>query len=490
MALRIPLAMNQTEGFMEEVPSGDTTDLRAGASVAGDINYSSGGEPRGLPATPTASDAAASKAYVDAVAAGLNPRPHVRVAGNEDFDAFTPGGGPGVGATLTSPTTAVTENDVDGVTVAVGDRVLVKDYGATSANVENGIYEVTQLADGASASMIMTRATDFDESAEVNQGDSVFVAEGTVNAKRTYALITPDPITIDVTAQEWAVVSGPGFLTAGAGLLDTTNTWSVELHTVAAATGGGTGGGSSGLEFDVTGDSGKLRAAVSATGALQRAADGLAVKLEATNPSLQVVANELGVKIDPAGALQKIAAGLGVKLEATNPSLEITGSNELSVKEDGNRGLATDGTGLYVKVNGTSITFNGSGQLQVGAAPASRVSADYAVGEAIAIGDAVNWSATNDRIEKSRADTDAKARVIGVAETAQGTVGQNSTIVSHGPCVGAITTATAGQAYYLQATGGIGTSLPGAGDRVVQVGIAKNASDLFVRVVDYGKKAA
>lgn len=488
MALRIPLAMNPTEGYQEEVPSADTVDLRAGASIAGNLAFSSG-EPTGLPSTPSGPTAAASKAYVDAVAAGLNPRPYVRVATNNDVDALTAAGS-GVGATLTAPTNSSSYNTIDGVTLSVGDRVLVKDYGAGASDADNGIYEVTQLGDDATQPFVLTRATDFDEDAEVNQGDSVFVAEGTVNAQRTYALVTPDPITVDTTAQQWTVVSGPGFLTAGAGLLDTANTWSVELDTTAAATGAGTGGGSSGLEFDASGDGGQLRAAVSATGALQRAADGLAVKLEASNPSLQVVANELGVKINPAGALEKLAAGLGVKLEASNPSLHITGSNELSVKEDTTRGLATDGSGLYVKTDGTTITFDGSGQLKVGAAPAGVVKADYAVGEAIAIADAVDWSTTNDRVEKSRADTDAKARVIGVAETAQAVVGNNATIVAHGPALGVLTGATAGTAYYLQATGGIGTSLPGAGNRVIQVGLAKNATDLYVRIVDYGKKAA
>lgn len=486
MALRIPLAMNATEGFMEEVPSADTVDLRSGADIAGNLVFSSG-EPTGLPGTPSGPTAAASKAYVDSVAAGLNPRPYCRLASNEDFDAFTPAGS-GVGATLTSPTTAVAENDVDGVTVALGDRILVKDYGGGASDADNGIYEVTQLADGASNNMIMTRATDFDQDAEVNQGDSVFISEGTVNAKRTYALVTPDPITVDTTAQEWSIVSGPGFLSAGAGLLDTANVWSVELDTTAPATGAGTGGGSSGLEFDAAGDGGQLRAAVSATGALQRAADGLAVKLEVTNPSLQIVSNELGVKLDPARAITKNASGIGVNIEASNPSLEIV-SNELGVKEDTTRGLATDASGLYVKVDGTTITYDGTGQLKVGAAPASRVASDYAVNEAIAVADAVDWSTTNDRVEKSRADTDAKAKVIGIAETAQAVVGNNSTIVSHGPAT-VLAGATAGTAYYLQATGGIGTALPGGGNRIVQVGTAKNATVLFVRIVDYGKKAA
>lgn len=486
MALRVPLFQNPTEGFSEEIASADTVDLRAGANIAGNLVFSSG-EPTGLPSTPSGNTAATSKAYVDAVAAGLNPRPHVRVASNNELDTWTPGGS-GVGATLTSPDNLVANNDIDSVTLSLNDRVLVKDFGGGASSADNGIYEVTQLANG-SVPAILTRATDFDEDAEVNQGDSVFVAEGTVAAKRTYALITPDPITVDTTAQEWVVVSGPGLLTAGAGLLDTANTWSVELDTTAPATGAGTGGGSSGLEFDGAGDGGQLRVAVDPAGAIERDTAGLSVRLEASNPSLQISANELGVKLDPARAITKNASGIGVNIEASNPSLEIS-ANELGVKEDTTRGLNTDASGLYVKVDGSTITFDGSGQLKVGAAPASRVAGDYAVGEAIAIADAVDWSTTNDRIEKSRADTDAKARVIGVAETAQAVVGNNATIVSQGVATGVLTGATAGTGYYLQATGGIGTGLPAAGNRVIQVGTAKNATDLWVRIVDYGKKAA
>jgi hypothetical protein len=487
MALRVPLAMNQTYGWQEEVPSADTVDLRAGASIAGNLAFSSG-EPTGLPSTPSGATAATSKAYVDAVAAGLSPKPYCRVATNNEVDTWTALGS-GIGKTLTSPGNATSYNDIDGVTLSVGDRVLVKDFGAGTSHANNGIYEVTQLADGATVPCVLTRATDFDENAEVNQGDSCFISEGNVAAKRTYALITADPITVDTTAQEWSIVSGPGLISAGAGLLDNANVWSVELHTAAPSTGAGNGGGSSGLEFDVSGDGGKLRAAVSATGALRRAADGLAVGLRTTNPGLEITSNELDVKYDGARAITAGASGIGVNLEVTNPSLHVTGSNELSVKEDPNRGLATDATGLYVKVNGTSITFNGSGQLQVGAAPANRVSEPLTVNEVIAIGDAVNWSATNDRVEKSRADTDLKTFVIGVAETAQATIGNTATIVRRGVCLGCLTTATAGTPYYLQDTGGIGTSLPSSAKRVICVGTAKNASDLEVNIIDYGKKA-
>jgi hypothetical protein len=97
----------------------------------------------------------------------------------------------------------------------------------------------------------------------------------------------------------------------------------------------------------------------------------------------------------------------------------------------------------------------------------------------------------NDTFGKARADTDTKARVTGVIRTGGGAAPTAVAMVSAGPCVGILAGGgVANTPYYLQATGGIGTSLPGAGNRVIAVGYALNANDLFVRIIDYGKKAA
>lgn len=81
----------------------------------------------------------------------------------------------GVGATLTS--TANQVFTIDGITPAVGARVLIKDQ---STAFQNGIYTVTN-AGTASAPWILTRATDFDSAAQMIVGDTIFVATGTVN---------------------------------------------------------------------------------------------------------------------------------------------------------------------------------------------------------------------------------------------------------------------------------------------------------------------
>lgn len=87
--------------------------------------------------------------------------------------------------------TALENGDtLDGVTLATGMRVLLKDQ---SAGAENGIYVVP-------ASGAASRATDADSSAEVTNGMSVWVDAGTANGNKEFTLATNDPITLDTTA--------------------------------------------------------------------------------------------------------------------------------------------------------------------------------------------------------------------------------------------------------------------------------------------------
>lgn len=101
--------------------------------------------------------------------------------------------GSGVGKTLTATANAILS--IDGVTVMLGTRVLIKDE-VTSAN--NGIYTVTAVGSGAAA-YILTRVVDFDSAAEVFTGVYVLVGSGTVNANTTWQLTTSNPITVDTT---------------------------------------------------------------------------------------------------------------------------------------------------------------------------------------------------------------------------------------------------------------------------------------------------
>jgi hypothetical protein len=119
---------------------------------------------------------------------------------------------------------------------------------------------------------------------------------------------------------------------------------------------------------------------------------------------------------------------------------------------------------------------------------APKIENTLTVDEAILAGDPVYYTTTNNRVGKGDT-TDAKSKIIAIARTAQATAGSTLEGVSAGPCVGILTGALVGTAYYLKTTGGLSTALPGSNKRVIQCGVAINATDLFVRIVDFGKKA-
>lgn len=102
----------------------------------------------------------------------------------------------------------VNASTIDGVAVATGDRVLLKNQ---TAQAENGIWVV--VASGAAS-----RATDADIAAEVKGGLSVWVNEGTVNGDTRWVLTTNDPITLGTTALTFTQDFAATATTAGTGL--------------------------------------------------------------------------------------------------------------------------------------------------------------------------------------------------------------------------------------------------------------------------------
>ena len=115
---------------------------------------------------------------------------------------------------------------------------------------------------------------------------------------------------------------------------------------------------------------------------------------------------------------------------------------------------------------------------------------DWNVDSAVAVADPVYWTSTGDRIAKADAATLATTRPFGVATTAQAVVGSPATVVSLGVASSVFVGATPGTRYYLAAGGGITPTRPvGSGNRVVQMGFAKNATDLWVEISDYGRVA-
>ncbi len=88
---------------------------------------------------------------------------------------------------------------IDGVVLATGDRILIKDQ---AAGAENGLYTVN-------ASGAPTRTVDADSGTEILNA-SVLITAGTTNANRQYTCNTPGPITINVTALVFVQINASG----------------------------------------------------------------------------------------------------------------------------------------------------------------------------------------------------------------------------------------------------------------------------------------
>jgi hypothetical protein len=194
-----------------------------------------------LNADPTASLQAATKQYVDTIAAaGIHYHTPARVEAPANLPSTYDNGTSGVGATLTNSGTQVAIV-IDGIALSSSDRVLV--YQQTDP-AHNGVYTVTTVG-SVSTNWVLTRATDADSYAPsdpdaLGQGDAFFISAGDTGAGETYVMTTVGTITFGTTGIVFTQISATAIYSAGAGLTLTGQEFSLNTP-VASATALATG---------------------------------------------------------------------------------------------------------------------------------------------------------------------------------------------------------------------------------------------------------
>jgi hypothetical protein len=173
---------------------------------------------------PSSAQDAATKAYVDSVAQGLNPI--------GDCVAMTTGalpsctyanGASGVGATLTATTSGILPAQ-DGVTIELNERVLVKNQVTT---LQNGVYQLSTVGT-ADVAFIFTRVTDMDQADEIAHV-FIFVTEGTIGADTGWVCTNePESVVVGTDSVTFSQFSAAGHITPGTGLVKSGNTLSVD----------------------------------------------------------------------------------------------------------------------------------------------------------------------------------------------------------------------------------------------------------------------
>ena len=160
--------------------------------------------------SPVTSIDLVNKAYADSIAAGFTFKASCLVATTINLVATYANGASGVGATLTE--TGNGALTVDGVSVSINNRVLVKNQSTT---FQNGIYVVTDTG-SAGTPYILTRATDFDSSAEIVPGSIIFIQDGSTQADTSFVeteivfTVGTNPILFTQFSQQYPLSMGNG----------------------------------------------------------------------------------------------------------------------------------------------------------------------------------------------------------------------------------------------------------------------------------------
>jgi len=244
------------------------------------------GTPKGTDETPavdttdtTQASSGTTKKYIRSSelnyylhAQGLTTYTAVLAASTGALTATYANGALGVGATLTNAG-AQAALTLDGVTLAVSDRVLIKNQAAPA---QNGIYTVTTVGT-ASTNWVLTRATDYDQAAEIIQYGVVLVNQGTISAGLLYQETGAGPWTIGTTAITFALYAAGSGSSVNIGTANQT-----AYYATAGSVVSGVGPGSTGQLYQSNG-SGSAPAFTTATYPSVATGTGTILRANGTN---------------------------------------------------------------------------------------------------------------------------------------------------------------------------------------------------------------
>ena len=274
-----------------------------------------------------AADSLATKEYVDSASSGLDVKDSCRVATTA---ALTVTYDQSNGRLDNAGTQAALV--IDGVTLSVNDRVLVKDQAEAR---QNGLYVVSDIGSN-SSNWRLTRADDADAGNEITGGTFTFVEEGTANSDNGYVFThngTPtltDNTLSNNTELPVSQFSGAGQVVAGAALVKAGNTLDVNVDNSSIA---------------VVSDALQVKAG----GITNAMLAGSITAAKLNNPNITIASdNDTGTPQFALEGTLTVAGGEGIDTSASGSTITIAGEDASTT----NKGVASFDTANFTVTSG------------------------------------------------------------------------------------------------------------------------------------------